>query len=135
MIGLFLGVFVFSVMVNKVCVFRLIVIGLVMVVVGEFGCALASTCGWAFAARALVGAGEVSFIVFVVLFIDDKVLKGVKMMWLVMFYVCVLFGVVFGIVFGGAVTSAMGWRWAFGLNACAMAFVVVYCFWCLVVCM
>merc|ERR1719329_1385245 len=43
----------FSAMANKACAFRLIAIGLAMAAVGELGCALAPTCGWAFAARAL----------------------------------------------------------------------------------
>ena len=129
MIGLLSGAPAFSAMANKACAFRLIAIGLAMAAVGELGCALAPTCGWAFAARALVGAGEASFIALAAPFIDDKAPKGAKTMWLAMFYACVPFGVAFGIAFGGAVTPAMGWRWAFGLNACAMAPAAAYCFW------
>ena len=129
MIGLLAGAPAFSAMANRANPLRLIAVGLSACAVGELGCALAPTYGCAFASRALVGAGEASFVALAAPFIDDSAPKRAKTMWLAMFYACVPFGVAFGIAFGGAVAPALGWRWAFGLNACAMAPAAAYCFW------
>jgi MFS family permease len=129
MIGLLAGAPAFSAMANRANPLRLIAVGLSACAAGELGCALAPTYGFAFASRALVGAGEASFVALAAPFIDDSAPKRAKTMWLAMFYACVPFGVAFGIAFGGAVAPALGWRWAFGLNACAMAPAAAYCFW------
>ena len=109
MIGLLAGAPMFSAMANRACPLRLDRGRAERVAaVGELGCALAPTCGCAFAARALVGAGEASFVALAAPFIDDSAPKRAKTMWLAMFYACVPFGVAFGIAFGGAVAPALG---------------------------
>lgn len=128
MIGLLVGSPCFAAMARRVRPFTLIGIGLGGYALGELGCALAPTYGAMFAARCVVGLGEASFVALAAPFIDDLAPAGRKTLWLAMFYACVPLGVALGIALGGVIAPTLGWRWAFGLNACAAFPAAALCF-------
>ena len=128
MIGLLVGSPCFAAMARRVRPFTLIGVGLGGYAVGELGCALAPTYGAMFAARCVVGLGEASFVALAAPFIDDLAPAGRKTLWLATFYACVPLGVALGIALGGVIAPTLGWRWAFGLNACAAFPAASLCF-------
>lgn len=128
MIGLLVGSPCFAAMARRARAFTLMGIGLSGYAVGELGCALAPTYGVMFASRCVVGLGEASFVALAAPFIDDLAPVGRKTLWLATFYACVPLGVAMGIAFGGVIAPTLGWRWAFGLNACAAFPAAALCF-------
>ena len=127
MFGLLLGCPVFSALAKTANPFRLIAVGLGAWTVAVLGCAAAPNYASLFAARALVGVGEASFVSLAAPCIDDVAPKERKTSWLAAFYMCVPVGVAAGFAFGGAVGGTLGWRWAFAFEAAAMAPVVALC--------
>jgi len=133
MLGLLIGAPAFSAAAKTWNPFKLIGLGLAGWTLAAAGCATATTYAAFFACRVFVGLGEASFCALAAPFIDDVAPPGRKTLWLAMFYLCIPLGVAGGVMFGGAVAGApesahaLGWRWAFGLEAVAMAPVALFC--------
>ena len=133
MLGLLIGAPAFSAAAKTWNPFKLIGLGLAGWTLAAAGCATATTYAAFFACRVFVGLGEASFCALAAPFIDDVAPPGRKTLWLATFYLCIPLGVAGGVMFGGAVAGApesahaLGWRWAFGLEAVAMAPVALFC--------
>ena len=133
MLGLLIGAPAFSAAAKTWNPFKLIGLGLAGWTLAAAGCATATTYAAFFACRVFVGLGEASFCALAAPFIDDVAPPGRKTLWLAMFYLCIPLGVAGGVMFGGAVAGApesahaLGWRWAFGLEAVTMAPVALFC--------
>jgi MFS family permease len=78
--------------------------------------------------RMFVGVGEASFISLAAPYIDDSAPVARKNFWLGLFYMCIPAGVALGYVFGGYIGNHLGWRWAFYIEAIAMAVFVILSF-------
>jgi MFS family permease len=78
--------------------------------------------------RALSGCGEASFQCSVPPWIQATAGEGSKAKWISLFYTAIPVGTAMGYVFSSAVSSTLGWQWAFFLEAFMMAPFVFYLF-------
>lgn len=78
--------------------------------------------------RALSGCGEASFQCSVPPWIQATAGEGSKAKWISLFYTAIPVGTAMGYVFSSAVSSTLGWQWAFFIESFLMAPFVVYLF-------
>ncbi|CAH2043307.1 unnamed protein product [Thlaspi arvense] len=128
MVGLLVASPIFAGLSKRFNPFKLIGVGLTVWTLAATGCGFSYNFWMIAAFRMFVGVGEASFISLAAPYIDDSAPAARKNLWLGLFYMCIPAGVALGYVFGGYVGNHFGWRWAFYIEAIAMAFFVVLSF-------
>nr|VDC94922.1 unnamed protein product [Brassica oleracea] len=137
MVGLLVASPIFAALSKRFTPFKLIGVGLTVWTLAAVGCGFSYNFWMIAVFRMFVGVGEASFISLAAPYIDDSAPAARKNLWLGLFYMCIPAGVALGYVFGGYVSimpdffsvgNHLGWRWAFYIEAIAMAFFVVLSF-------
>ncbi|WZZ43919.1 hypothetical protein YC2023_040178 [Brassica napus] len=128
MVGLLVASPIFAALSKRFTPFKLIGVGLTVWTLAAVGCGFSYNFWMIAVFRMFVGVGEASFISLAAPYIDDSAPAARKNLWLGLFYMCIPAGVALGYVFGGYVGNHLGWRWAFYIEAIAMAFFVVLSF-------
>ncbi|XP_010463476.1 PREDICTED: probable sphingolipid transporter spinster homolog 1 [Camelina sativa] len=128
MVGLLVASPIFAGLSKRVNPFKLIGVGLTVWTIAALGCGFSYNFWMIAVFRMFVGVGEASFISLAAPYIDDSAPVERKNFWLGLFYMCIPAGVALGYVFGGYIGNHLGWRWAFYIEAIAMAIFVVLSF-------
>ncbi|KAJ0265196.1 hypothetical protein HA466_0015330 [Hirschfeldia incana] len=126
--GLLVASPIFAALSRRFTPFKLIGVGLTVWTLAAAGCGFSYNIWMIAVFRMFVGVGEASFISLAAPYIDDSAPGARKNLWLGLFYMCIPAGVALGYVVGGYVGNHLGWRWAFYIEAIAMAFFVVLSF-------
>ncbi|ESQ31283.1 hypothetical protein EUTSA_v10004075mg [Eutrema salsugineum] len=121
MVGLLVASPIFAGLSKRFNPFKLIGVGLSVWTIAAAGCGFSYNFWMIAVFRMFVGVGEASFISLAAPYIDDSAPVARKNLWLGLFYMCIPAGVALGYVFGGYVGDHIGWRWAFYIEAIAMA--------------
>ncbi|BDA49430.1 probable protein spinster homolog 1 [Coccomyxa sp. Obi] len=115
--GLLIASIVYSELTTRFNAFRMIGFGFGVWAIASVGCGLAPNFWILLICRVVMGAGEASIITLTGPFIDDVAPPAQKTLWFGVLNLFPTLGIADGYIFGGLIGPALGWRYAFFIQA------------------
>ncbi|CAL8464686.1 g4221 [Coccomyxa elongata] len=124
--GLLITSIVYSELTTRFNAFRMIGFGFGVWAIASVGCGLAPNFWVLLICRVVMGAGEASIITLTGPFIDDVAPPAQKTLWFGVLNLFPTLGIAGGYIFGGLIGPALGWRYAFWIQALVGLPVVIW---------
>ncbi|KAK9904850.1 hypothetical protein WJX75_003822 [Coccomyxa subellipsoidea] len=115
--GLLIAAIVYSELTTRFNAFRMIGFGFGVWAIASVGCGMAPNFWTLLFCRVVMGAGEASIITLTGPFIDDVAPPAQKTLWFGVLNLFPTLGIAGGYIFGGIIGPALGWRYAFFIQA------------------